>query len=143
MFHARDDWAGAMALGQRHGPAFGRRAEPVALTVDLTDNPLSRDWWRGVATLMLMCGTAVSLAPGLEPLSGGRTGGEYDRHQAGALAIAPLAAGSATGLRLVETAAVEPLTSAPERTQVEHYVTLGAADSIGRLLLRAPRRGRP
>ena len=75
MFHARDDWAGAMALGQRHGPAFGRRAEPVALTVDLTDNPLSRDWWRGVATLMLMCGTAVSLAPGLEPLSGGRTGG--------------------------------------------------------------------
>ena len=137
MFHARDDWAGAIALGQRHGPAFGRRAEPVALTVDLTQSPLSRDWWRGVATLMLMCGTAVSLAPGLEPLSGGRIGAEFDPHQADALAIAPLASGSSTGLRLVETAAVEPLTSAPERAQVDRYMTMGAGDSIGRLLLRA------
>ena len=137
MFHARDDWAGAIALGQRNGPAFGRRPERIALTVDLTENPFSGNWWRGVATLMLMCGTAVSLAPGLEAMPGGRIGAEYDAHQADALAIAPLAGGSSTGLRLVETAAVEPLTSAPERAQVDRYMTLGAGDSIGRLLLRA------
>ncbi|HET7709271.1 MAG TPA: M23 family metallopeptidase [Sphingomicrobium sp.] len=137
MFHARDDWAGAIALHARNGSSFGRRSEPVTLTVDLMSSPLSPDWWRGVATLMLMCGTALSLAPGLEPVAGGRIAEEHDAHQAGALNIAPLASRSATGLRLVETAAVEPLTSAPERAQVDHYLTLGSGDSIGRLLLRA------
>jgi len=137
MFHARDDWAAAAALPTRSAAAFGRRAGPFALIVDLTQDPLSAEWWRGAATLMLMCTAALSLAPGLEPLSGGSIGGEEDSHQADALAIAPLASGSATGLRLVETAAVEPLTSAPERTQVDLFMTLGAKDSIGRLLARA------
>ena len=137
MFHARDDWSAATALAQRSAAAFGRRAEPLALTVDLTQNPLSADWWRGAATLMLLCMASLSLAPGVEPLSGGRVGEVDDAHQADALAIAPLASGSATGLRLVETAAVEPLTSAPERARVDLFMTLGAKDSIGRLLARA------
>jgi len=137
MFHARDDWAAAAALTSRSAAAFGRRAEPVALIVDLTENPLSAEWWRGAATLLLLCTAALSLAPGFEPLSGGRIGSDGDAHQADALAIAPLASGSVTGLRLVETAAVEPLTSAPERAQVDLFMTLGAKDSIGRLLARA------
>ena len=137
MFHARDAWGSAIALQPRNGSAFGRRQEPFALAVDLGQNPLSAEWWRGAATLMLLCATALSLAPGVEPLSGGRIGSDDDAHQADALAIAPLSSGSSTGLRLVETDAVEPLTSAPERTQVDQYMTLGAGDSIGRLLLRA------
>jgi murein DD-endopeptidase MepM/ murein hydrolase activator NlpD len=98
---------------------------------------LSADWWRGAATLMLLCATALSLAPGVDPLSGGRIGMDGDTHQAEALGIAPLAGGSATGLRLVETDAVEPLTSAPERAQVDLFMTLGGKDSVGRLLARA------
>ena len=137
MFHARDDWTAAAALNARSAAAFGRRAKPVALIVDLTQDPFSADWWRGAATFMLLCATALSLAPGMEPLSGGRIGTGEDAHQADALAIAPIASGSATGLRLVETAAVEPLTSAPERAQVELFMTLGAKDSIGRRLARA------
>ena len=137
MFHARDDWAGAIALQPRNERVFGRRAEPVSLTVDLTQNPFSADWWRGTATLMLMCGTALTLTPDIGPLSGGRISNEYDPHQERALAIAPLASGSATGLRLVDTEAVEPLTSAPERAQVDQYMTLGRGETIGRLLLRA------
>ena len=137
MFHARDDWAAAITAGTRSGTAFGRRAGPVALTVDLTRDPLSADWWRGAATLLLLCGTALSLAPGFEPLSGGRIGGDYDVHQSDALAIAPLASGSGTGLNLVQTDAALPLTSAPERLQVDLFLTLGARDSIGHLLARA------
>ena len=137
MFHARYVWAAAAAFNARSAAAFGRRARPIALTVDLAQNPLSADWCRGAATLLLLSATALSLAPGLEPLSGGRIAEAEDVHQAEALGIAPLAGGSATGLRLVETAAVEPLTSAPERTQVDLFMTLGSKDSIGRLLVRA------
>ena len=137
MFHARDDWSAATALAPRPGAAFGRRAEPVALTVDLTENLFSSEWWRGLGTLGLLCTAALCLAPGVEPLAGGRIATAEDSHQADALRIAPLSSGSATGLRLVETDAVEPLTSAPERTRVDLFMTLGARDSVGRLLARA------
>jgi hypothetical protein len=137
MFHARDDWSGAAALAPRTYAAFGRRAKPLPLTVDLTDNLFSTDWWRGLGTLMLLCGTALSLAPGLEPLPGGRIASVGDAHQADALGITPLASGSETGLKLVETASVEPLTSAPERTRSDLFMTLGARDSVGALLARA------
>ena len=97
MFHARDDWAAAAALT----PAFGRRVERAALTVDLAADALSRDWWRGVSALALLCATALALAPGFEPLAGGRVDGPDDDLQSNALAIAPPADGGATGLRLV------------------------------------------
>src|SRR5688572_25535323 len=132
MFHARDDWTAAYVHSQRSAPRFGRRAEPLSLIVDLAERPLSLDWWGGVATLLLLSATALSLAPGTGPLPAGRIAAVGDRHQSDALAIAPLASGSGTGLRLVETEAVEPLTSAPERVQVDLFLTLGGNDSVGR-----------
>jgi murein DD-endopeptidase MepM/ murein hydrolase activator NlpD len=137
MFHARDNWAAAAALTPWPSPTFGRRAEHASLTVDLAENFLSPDWWRGVGTLALLCATALALAPGFEPLAGGRFGSGESDLQAEALAIAPLASGGSTGLRLVETEAVEPLTSAPERTSVDLFMTLGAKDSLANLLVRA------
>ena len=136
MFHARDDWTAATLPAQRPPAAFGRRAERPAVVVDLAQGPFSAEWWRGATTLMLLCATALALAPGLEPLAGGRIESGADPHQAEALGIAPLARGSATGLRLVETAAVEPLVDAPERARVELFLTLGRNDRIGNLLAR-------
>ena len=137
MFHARDDWAAAAALTPRPSPAFGRRAEQVSATVDLAADLLSRDWWRGAVLLAMLCATALALAPGFEPLGGGRIAAPEDDLQNDALGIAPLADGGATGLRLVESEAVEPLISAPERTSLDLFMTLGANDSLGSLLVRA------
>ena len=137
MFHARDDWAAAAALTPRPVPAFGRRAERWAAIVDLSENPLSRDWWRGASLLAMLCATTLVLTPGFEPLAGGRIAGPEDDLQSEALAIRPLADGGVTGLRLVESDAVEPLTSAPERTRIDLFMTLGAKDSLGSLLVRA------
>lgn len=137
MFHARDDWTAATLPAQRPLAAFGRRAERPAAVVDLAQDLFSAEWWRGATSLMLLCATALALAPGLEPLAGGRIESRGDPHQARALGIAPLARGSATGLRLVETAAVEPLVDAPDRARVDLFLTLGSNDRIGSLLARA------
>ena len=40
-----------------------------SLLVDLADEPLGRRWLRGAATLALLCGTAISLAPGMDLFS--------------------------------------------------------------------------
>jgi murein DD-endopeptidase MepM/ murein hydrolase activator NlpD len=54
-----------------------------------------------------------------------------------ALSIAPLSVGGRTGLRQVETEAVEPIEFAPNRPTVDLSMTLGAHDSIRALLMRA------
>jgi len=122
-------------------PAFGLRAPPPApfsLVVDLGADLFSRRWWRGLGTLLALSTTAASLAPGLEPLAGGRTG-EFDKSAAeqwDAVGIGALGRGSETGLPMAETAAVEPLAEAPVRTSLSLFGTLGAQDSIARLLMR-------
>ena len=144
MFHARSGWtseSGAVALP---APAFGLRA-PVArqpkldLVVDLGSDLFSRRWWRGLATLATLCSSVAFLAPDLGPLPGGRPRplGESEAEQLAAVGIAPAADGSRTGLPMVETAAVEPLASAPERATVDLFATLQAGDSLARLLQRS------
>ena len=54
-----------------------------------------------------------------------------------ALALAPLASGGATGLRMTATNAVEPIEAAPERATVDLAMTLAPGDSIRALLARA------
>ena len=139
MFHAREDWSGGAAAAALVPAAFGRRRAPFSLIVDLGENFPRAIWWRGAATLAALCAIAVLLAPGFEPLPG--AGAERlagDRQvQADALAIAPLARGSRTGLRMAASAAVEPLSFAPERATIDLYMKLGPGDSLGRLLLRA------
>ena len=144
MFHARGQWSlddGAVALAP---PLFGLRAPPVPkipfnLVVDLGTDLFSRRWWRGVATLMTLCSMVALLAPDVGPIAGGRPamldGGEAE--QLAAVGIAPIMAGSSTGLPMTETAAVEPLASAPERTNVQLFATLQPGDSLGRLLQRS------
>ena len=59
------------------------------------------------------------------------------QHQWAALGIAPLSAGSETGLRLNATDAVEPIEFAPDRPHIRLAMTLGSGDSLRALLIRA------
>jgi len=49
---------------------FGRRAPsaPFSLVVDLHSEEIGPKWLRGAATLAMLCGAAMLLAPGLQPL---------------------------------------------------------------------------
>lgn len=140
MYLGRELWTGgAVAAATAARLPFGRKREPFNLIVDLGRDLFSRQWWRGAATLTALCTVAALLAPGVEPLPGGSAEplDNFEQVQADALAIAPIASGSDTGLVMAPTDSVEPLSVAPERNRVELFLKLGANDSIGQLLLRA------
>lgn len=96
-------------------------------------------WLRGVATLVLLCGFAISCLPEFGPIKGHQnaalTGFRAD--QARSQTIAPLAYGSDTGIRMAATDAVRPLAQSPERPSIELVATLGRGDSLRRVLQRA------
>jgi len=123
--------------------AFGRRRKrlrDIDLIVDLAEEPLSRRWWRGAATLTFLCATVAVLAPApFEPLPAASPDrvGSAEAEQYDELAIAPLAAGSGTGGRMAESALVEPLAQAPDRPSIELFARLGKGDTIAQLLARA------
>ena len=123
--------------------AFGRRRKrlrDIDLVVDLAEEPLSRRWWGGAATLTFLCATVAVLAPApFEPLPAASPDrvGSAEAEQYGELAIAPLAAGSGTGGRMAESALVEPLAQAPDRPSIELFARLGNGDTIAQLLARA------
>ncbi len=54
--------ADAESLGWRD------RLAGLDLVPDLGDNIGSAEWWRGLATLTLLCGTAIASFPGIQPL---------------------------------------------------------------------------
>ncbi len=127
-------------------PAFGvrppsrRRWRELDLTVDLASDLFSARWWRGLLTLSALTTGVALLAPGLEPLAGGRAAAELEgdaAEQARALGIEALGAGSRTGLPMAESAAVELLAEAPARSSVSLFATLAPGDSLSRLLIRS------
>lgn len=127
------------------GPSFGLRPPPkpgwreLRLPVDLADDLFSARWWRGLLTLTVLTTGVALLAPGLEPLAGGRAAPELDeaaQEQQDATGITSLTAGSRTGLPMAETAAVEPLAEAPVRSSVSLFITVSQGDRLGRALLR-------
>jgi murein DD-endopeptidase MepM/ murein hydrolase activator NlpD len=141
----RAEWRNAdgAAFAAPRPVAFGRRRKRLRdmdLVVDLAEEPLSRRWWGGAATLTFLCATVAVLAPApFEPLPAASPNrvGSAEAEQYGELAIAPLAAGSGTGGRMAETAMVEPLAQAPDRPSIELFARLGNGDTIAQLLARA------
>ena len=125
--------ADAESLGWRD------RLAGLDLVPDLGDNIGSAEWWRGLATLTLLCGTAIASFPGVQPLSVGGTPAldAADFNEARAQMIVPLALGGDTGRHMAATDAVRPLTQTPERPQIELTATLGSGDSFARLLERS------
>jgi murein DD-endopeptidase MepM/ murein hydrolase activator NlpD len=126
-------------------PVFGRAAAlrppepPFSLVVDLAEEPFSRRWWRGAGTLLGLVGAMTLLAPGPEPLPAGPVG-EHGRDQAiqeRALAIAPLSAGSDTGLLMSEGSRARLIAAAPERTVRQLTLLLSSGDSLAAMLRRS------
>ncbi|GAA0866478.1 hypothetical protein GCM10009115_29440 [Sphingopyxis soli] len=114
------------------------RLAHLDLVPDLGADIGSRDWWRGLATLTLLCGAAISTFPGVKPLSVRAPALDAaDFNEARAQMIVPLAFGGDTGRHMAATDAVRPLAQTPERPQIELTATLGAGDSFARVLERS------
>jgi murein DD-endopeptidase MepM/ murein hydrolase activator NlpD len=139
--------AGALPDFGRAGtltPAFGRAAvlrppEPrFSLVVDLTRNPFTRRWWRGLATLAALMVGVAELAPPIAPLPGGTpvSEGPDQARQEEALAIGALAAGSTTGLSMSEGPRARPISAAPARTSRVLNLIVSPGDDLARLLAR-------
>jgi hypothetical protein len=141
----RAEWrnAGGVALAGARAPAFGRRRRRLRdldLIVDLSEDGLSWRWWRGVATLSLLCATLAFIAPiPFEPIPAAPADqvGPAEATQYRDLAIAPLGAGSRTGGRMAANALVEPLSQAPDRPNIELFARLGSEDSVANMRLIA------
>lgn len=119
--------------------AWRERLATLDLVPDLGDNIGSVEWWRGLATLTLLCSCAIATFPGLQPVQVGAAAslGEADFNEARAQMILPLAFGADTGRHMAATDAVRPLSQTPERPQIELTATLGRGDSFARVLERS------
>ncbi|QCB56368.1 M23 family metallopeptidase [Sphingopyxis sp. PAMC25046] len=114
------------------------RLAQLDLVPDLGSNIGSTEWWRGLATLTLLCGSAIATFPGVQPLAVGAPALDAaDFNEARGQMIVPLAFGGDTGRHMAATDAVRPLTQTPERPQIELTATLGRGDSFARLLERS------
>ena len=132
----------------RPGPAvsparFGRTAprarEDFSLRVDLGTGIGSRDWLRGLGTLLALSYAATLFWPtmgtveGMSPPPLTATQAE----EAQALAIAPISDGSTTGRRMAPTDAVQPLLDAPERPTMDLRASLSASGDFAAALTRS------
>ena len=97
-------------------PALPRWRMPT-LAVDLGDNLFTGHWWRGLATLLLLCGLAVHFGTQLRLLPEPVRAPFSDRQQAelARLQTAPLAMGAAGTPPAPFAASVERLAEPPER----------------------------
>ncbi len=140
------DGAGAAALaGPYSSRAIARPRSPrfdlddLDLIVDLGDRIGSLHWWRGIATVTLLCTAAIVV--GTRPVSlPTATPPALLPSQvalAAPAAIAPLALGGTTGQTPVANNKVRRLAEAPERPRVEVQARMRGSDSLGGALKRA------
>jgi len=135
--------AATLATAQPLAPSFGRRRKrwrDIDLIVDLSEEALSRRWWRGAATLSLLCATVAFIAPApfeALPAAPAHQVGSAEAAQYRDIAISPLGAGSRTGGRMAANTLVEPLAQAPDRPNIELFAKLGSGDSVAGLLVRS------
>ncbi|MDQ3075148.1 MAG: M23 family metallopeptidase [Pseudomonadota bacterium] len=118
-------------------PAAVRRKR-FSLLVDLAAEPLSPKWWRGAATLGLLCSATGVMAPTFEPLTmpSADRPSEAEAREYRDAGVAPLAMGGRSGGQMAASARVEPLLAAPERAQIALDARLGEGDRIEALLMR-------
>jgi murein DD-endopeptidase MepM/ murein hydrolase activator NlpD len=117
---------------------FRSWAMDVDWAPDLGTDIGTRRWWRGLATVVLLCGAAGAAWPGIAPIEAQAAPLPLaDWDAARAQTIAPLGWGGDTGMRMAATDSVRPLATTPERPRVELTATLGQGDSFTRLLERS------
>ncbi len=107
-------------------------------TPDLGQNIGSLEWFRGLATLCLLCTGAYAVWPGIHPLSAVATPpAPVALEELRSQMIMPMAFGSDTGRAMAATDAVVALRQAPERPTIELAATIGRGDSFMRVMQRA------
>ncbi|MBZ6377889.1 hypothetical protein B5C34_02600 [Pacificimonas flava] len=118
---------------------FHRHRVSPGLIVDLGTGIGSKDWWRGVATLLGMLALCFWLAfsPVKLPAYASLPPAEDQLAAFEAVSIAPLANGGFSGSRSGPSALVKPLSEAPERPRIELVAELREIDSFGAALRRA------
>lgn len=114
-------------------------AEDVELVPDLGQRVGSLTWFRGLATCLGLCASALYLSPGFHPLPGAPqpllSQPQFDEVRS--QMITPLAMGADSGRRMGPTDAVQPLRQTPERPQIELRAQIGSSDTLARALSRA------
>ena len=111
----------------------------VDLAPDLAQDIGSRQWFRGLGTMMGLGLVAISFWPDLTEVEAATAMPVENevREEFRSQMIMPLALGADSGRRMGATPAVLPLKSAPERPMVQLVATLGRGDSFLRMLQRA------
>lgn len=154
-FGAAGGGTAALSLDQAIAPGFGRKSTKptpprrlekfrsivaeIDFVPDLGARIGSRQWFRGLATCIVLVSSAWALSPGYRPLIGiePKPMNEAEWQEARAQTIAPLAFGADTGKRMAATDLVAPLADTPERPSLELVATMGRGDSFARVLSRA------
>lgn len=107
------------------------------IAVDLGDRIGSGHWWRGLLTLGVLLGAALSLSTRVPVLPGMAAPPSPEVFDERAIdAIAPLALASGTGRRVAPTRMVTRLAEPPERPRIELSARTGA-DGLAGALRRA------
>ncbi len=111
----------------------------IDLTTDLARGIGSRRWLRGLATLVGLSALAFAAMPGFSAVEAAPAMrlGDAERDEFRSHSIAPLALGADSGRRMGATAALVPLSAAPERPRLDLEATLARGDSFERMLGRA------
>jgi murein DD-endopeptidase MepM/ murein hydrolase activator NlpD len=114
------------------------RLRQIEWVPDLGTDIGSSTWFRGFVTCALLCGAAIGLSPGVQPLMGAVTPALQGRalDEARAQSILPLAFGADSGRRMAPTTMAVPISNTPERPTIEVLATLGQGDSFARVLQR-------
>lgn len=110
------------------------------ISTDLGAGIGSRNWWLGLASCTLLCGTALVVALDVPPLPvpGRAPLAPTEREALSGQFIAPLALGARTGTRVLpDPARVVPLAEIPERPRIEVNLRLQRGRGFAETLRRA------
>ena len=132
----------ALPLAQRlkdYRAALLRTLATYDWAPDLAEDIGSQRWFRGLGTLLGLTLAALAFWPDYSALAAppAMRVDESARDEFRSQMIQPLALGGDSGHHMGPTAAVVPLTAAPERTLVQLTATLVQGDSFARMLERA------
>jgi murein DD-endopeptidase MepM/ murein hydrolase activator NlpD len=113
--------------------------ERLDLAPDLAEEIGSRRWLRGAGTMLGLGVFALSLWPDFSQVEAAVTlpADSAVRDEFRSQMIMPLALGGDSGRHMGATAAVRPLSGAPERPTLRLVATLGQGDSLAGMLARA------
>ncbi|RJY10324.1 M23 family metallopeptidase [Aurantiacibacter aquimixticola] len=129
-------------LSDRYGEWHARTSARLAafdFAPDLGRDIGSRQWLRGVATLIGLSAVALAAWPGFSPVEAAPAMRIDDsvRDEFRSQMIMPLALGADSGRRMGSTVAVSELERAPERPRLDLVATLTQGDGFDRMLRRA------